>query len=77
MKLLLISHQNISWYIQDLHLPLYQWYEIESKALRSIQDKQWVYRIKTRYGSIGWIPSENFLTPEEWRERNINLLFSE
>lgn len=32
------------------------------------------YTIITKGGSIGWIPKENFLTKDELREKNLNIL---
>lgn len=75
MKLLLISHNNTTWDIS--HLPLYQWYEVTSEINHYTQDNirfYSLYNIKTPEGEIGWIPKENFLTLEEWRNKQLNQL---
>lgn len=73
-KLLLISHENTSWNISSndiCYTPLNKWYEVESVALSS---EGQVISIKTHYGSIGWIPRKNFLSQEEWRNKQLNEL---
>jgi len=76
MKLLLIKHispeYKTTWDIT--HLPLHQWYEIESKSNSLNPTQEIFYRIKTPYGSIGWIPQSFFLTKEECREKRLDLL---
>ena len=69
MKLLLISHNRTTWDISDL--PLNQWYEVEAE----IKERDNIfYSIKTHYGSISWIPKENFLTKDEWRNKKLKEL---
>lgn len=75
MKLLLISHNNTTWDISDL--PLNQWYEVEAEIKERDNDnniKNIFYSIKTHYGSISWVPKENFLTKDEWRNKNLQEL---
>jgi hypothetical protein len=75
MKLLLISHNNTTWDIS--HLPLNQWYEVTSEINNCTQDNirfYSLYNIKIPGGEIGWIPQENFLTVEEWRDKQLQKL---
>lgn len=75
MKLLLIKHQSpeykTAWDIT--HLPLLQWYEVQSQSyLPELHRCEIYYTIKTPYGSIGWIPESFFLTEEQWRDKQLD-----
>lgn len=75
MKLLLISHNNTTWDISEL--PFYQWYEVESEIKeydKMNRIENIFFSIKTPHGQIGWIEKENFLTLQEWREKNLQQL---
>lgn len=67
MKVVCIDKTGDTWLMKDITIG--ETYEVISEAKDS---DGLYYDLKTKNGSICWLPCKNFMKLEDYREKNIN-----